>query len=367
MTHDRAGRARQPADGRRARGPSGRARRRRDADVPPAGASEERAVGFDSSGTIALWIIFGVVVLASLFVDLGLHRDRHQMSTKESAIWAGVWIALAVVFGVAVSPVIGTPKTIDYFTAYILEKSLSVDNLFVFLVVFAFFKIPPELQHRVLFWGILGALVMRAVFILLGVALLARFHFLFYIFGAFLVYTGVKLLTSKGQEVHPEDNWASRAFRRFFPITDDISSGNFFVVEDGKRKATRLMVALVVIEATDLVFAIDSIPAVLAVTTDPFVVYTSNIFAILGLRALYFLLAGVMTKFRYLNYGLAIVLAFIGVKMIIVDWVPIPALVSLSVVGGVLALAIAVSIWSDIRDRRRLARIAEGAQETAEP
>lgn len=318
-------------------------------------------MGLHSSGTLALWLVFGALVALSLVIDLGLHRDRHALSTRESALWAAVWIGLAVAFGFAVSPFIGAANTIDYFTAYLLEKSLSVDNLFVFLVIFGFFQIPRELQRRVLFWGILGALVMRAIFIFLGVALLARFHFLFYVFGAFLVYTGGKLLFSQGEAVHPEKSWVYRGFRRVFAISEDISQGRFFVREGGRLKATRLMVVLVVIEASDLVFAVDSIPAVLAVTTDTFVVYSSNIFAVLGLRALYFLLAAVMVQFRYLNVGLAFVLAFIGVKMIVAKWLTIPSAISLAVVGGLLGIAIAASIWSDRRERRRLARIAAGS------
>ena len=305
----------------------------------------------ESSGSLVLWIVFAVVVLVSLAIDLGVHNKHHGSSTKEAAIWSAVWIGLAIVFGLAVSPFIGSDHTLEYFTAYLLEKSLSVDNLFVFIVIFSFFQIPQDLQRRVLFWGILGALVMRAIFIFVGVALLSKFHFLFYVFGAFLVYTGAKLLFSKDEEVQPEKNLAYRLARKLFHVSDDLSSEHFFVKEKGKWVATRLLVVLVVIEATDVVFAIDSIPAVLAVTQDTFVVYTSNIFAILGLRALYFLLAGVMGKFRYLNVGLAFVLAFIGVKMVLVDFFKMPPLGSLVVVASLLTASIVASVIVDRREK----------------
>ncbi|MGI5860814.1 MAG: TerC family protein [Myxococcales bacterium] len=308
-------------------------------------------MGIESSGSLILWIVFGIIVVVSLAIDLGVHNHHHGSSTKEAAIWSAIWIGLAVVFGLGVSPFIGGDRTLDYFTAYLLEKSLSVDNLFVFLVIFSFFQIPKDLQRRVLFWGILGALAMRAIFIFVGVALLSKFHVLFYVFGAFLIYTGAKLLFSKHEDVHPEKNFAYRLVRKLFRVSDDISSEHFFTIENGKRVATRLLVVLVVIEATDVVFAVDSIPAVLAVTTDTFVVYTSNIFAILGLRALYFLLAGVMGKFRYLNVGLAFVLAFIGVKMVVVDWFKVPPLASLIVVSTLLTASIVASVIADRREK----------------
>ncbi|MBI5548500.1 MAG: TerC family protein [Deltaproteobacteria bacterium] len=307
-----------------------------------------------STGTPLMWALFGVLVVVCLVIDLGVHKKHHEMSAKEALVWALVWIGLAVAFGIGMSPFIGGAATLDYFTAYLLEKALSVDNLFVFIVLFSFFKIEREHQRRVLFWGILGALVMRAIFIFLGVALLQKFHFLFYVFGGFLIYTGFKLLVSKGEEVDPQKNLAYRLFSRFFRISDNIASGHFFVTENGKKVATRLLLVLVVVEATDVVFAVDSIPAVLAVTTDPFVVYTSNIFAILGLRALYFLLAGFMAKFRYLNVGLAFVLAFIGLKMVLAagNWFKVPAAASLIVVASMLALAVAASLWADAKERQ---------------
>ena len=308
-----------------------------------------------SAGTPALWSLFAVLVLASLALDLGLHRKQDRdPSPREALLWALAWVGLALAFGAGVSPLVGGVATLDYFTAWLLEKALSVDNLFVFIVLFGFFKIPAELQRRVLFWGILGALAMRALFIFLGVALLSRFHFLFYVFGAFLVYSGAKLLLAKGEEVEPQKNFAYRLFTRFFRISDDISGGHFFVVEGGRRTPTRLLLVLVVVETTDVLFAVDSIPAVLAVTTDPFVVYTSNIFAILGLRALYFLLSGWMARFRYLDVGLAFVLAFIGVKMVVATagWLKLPAAISLGVVALLLVVTIAASLLADARERR---------------
>ncbi|HEY3450100.1 MAG TPA: TerC family protein [Myxococcales bacterium] len=308
-----------------------------------------------SAGSPVLWIVFGVLVVVSLAIDLGVHKkDDHAMAPKAALFWALVWIGTAVAFGFGVSPFVGSTATLDYFTAYLLEKALSVDNLFVFIVLFGFFKIPPVLQRRVLFWGIVGALLMRAIFIFLGVALLSKFHFLFYVFGAFLIYTGGKLLFAKGEEVEPQKNFAYRLFTRFFRISENIEHGHFFVVENGRRVATRLMLVLVVIEATDVLFAVDSIPAVLAVTTDPFVVYTSNIFAILGLRALYFLLATWMARFRYLNVGLSFVLAFIGVKMIsaTAGWFKIPPALSLGVVGGMLTVAITASLLADRQEKK---------------
>jgi tellurite resistance protein TerC len=300
-----------------------------------------------------LWIVFGVLVIASVTFDLGLHR-RHPVepTPREAARWAALWIALAVAFGLGVAPFIGGARATDYFTAWLLEKALSVDNLFVFIILFKFFKISSELQRRVLFWGIVGALALRAVFIFLGVALLHRFHFLTYVFGAFLIYTGGKLLFGHGEEVHPEQSFAYRLMRRTFSISEDLSRGTFFVREQGRLRPTRLLLVLVVVETTDVVFAVDSIPAVLAVTTDTFVVYTSNVFAILGLRALYFVLASVMVRFRYLNVGLALVLAFIGVKMLAVDYFKLPPLVSLAAVAGLLGASVAASLIAERRDGR---------------
>jgi tellurite resistance protein TerC len=307
-----------------------------------------------TAGTPVMWAAFGVLVAISLLLDLGVHRKHHDMSVRQAALWAVFWIGLSVSFGLLISPFVGSADTLDYFTAYLLEKALSVDNLFVFIVLFGFFGIAREHQRRVLFWGILGALAMRAIFIFLGVALLSRFHFLFFVFGAFLLYTAVKVYLSKGEEVDPKKSLVYRLFTRAFHISDNIGDGHFFAKENGRWAPTRLLLVLVVIEATDLLFAVDSIPAVLAVTTDPFIVYSSNIFAVLGLRALYFLLAGWMARFRYLNVGLAFVLAFIGLKMIGSQLsLKLPAALSLGVVGGILTIAVVGSLWADARDKRR--------------
>ena len=316
-----------------------------------------------------LWIIFGAVVVASLIIDLFAHNKSHNDSLKSAAIWSAVWIGLAIVFGLAVWPIIGTEHVSQYFTAYLLEKSLSVDNLFVFIVIFSFFKIDVHQQRRVLFWGIMGALIMRALFIFLGVELLLHFKWLFYIFGAFLVFTGVKLLKSGDDEVKPEEQFIYKFALKHLPICDSDST-HFFHVENGKRMVTKLFLVLLVVETTDLMFAVDSIPAVLAVSQDMFVVYTSNIFAILGLRALYFLLAGVMSHLRFLNVGLAIVLAFIGVKMILagpeIAFLGIPApgvhidpTVSLAIVGSILAIAIIASLIAQRREKKLAAASAD--------
>lgn len=305
-----------------------------------------------STGTPLLWLVFGVLIAFSLVLDLGIHSRHREMTTRQAFLWAVFWIGLAIAFGAGTLPFVGSEATVNYFTAYLLEKALSVDNLFVFIVLFGFFQVPREHQHRVLFWGILGALVMRALFIFLGVALLHRFHALFYVFGVFLLYTGAKLLFGKGEEVDPKRNFAYRLFTKAVRVSENIESGHFFVVEGGRRLPSRLLLVVAVVEATDLLFAVDSIPAVLAVTTDPFVVYTSNIFAILGLRSLYFLLASMMTRFRYLNVGLGFVLAFIGSKMLGSAWIHLAPSVSLAVVAGLLVVSVLASLWADRRERR---------------
>jgi len=259
-------------------------------------------------------------------------------------VWTTIWVALALLFNLGVYVWFGAERALEFLTGYVIEKALSVDNIFVFLVVFAVFAVPAALQHRVLFWGILGALIMRAIFIVLGAALLQRFHWVIYLFGAFLVFTGIKLLVQRAGEVHPERNPLFRLFRRWVPSVPDYRGAHFIVVEGGKRYATPLLLVLVAIEATDLVFAVDSIPAIFAITMDPFIVYTSNIFAILGLRALYFALAGMMEKFHYLKVGLSLVLAFVGVKMLLVGVYKIPILVSLGVIVALLAGAVVASL-----------------------
>jgi len=302
-------------------------------------------VPVDSIGSPALWVGFTVFVLAMLALDLGVfHRKAHGVRFREALAWSTVWVGLALAFNLLVYHWFGAQRGLEFLTGYLIEKVLSVDNIFVFVVIFSFFAVPAAYQHRVLFWGILGALVMRAAFILAGAALLQRFHWIVYAFGGFLVITGVKLLLHRGDEIHPERNPVYRLFRRLVPAVSDYRGARFTVVENGKRYATPLLAVLVVVEATDVVFAVDSIPAIFAVTTDPFIVYTSNIFAILGLRALYFLLAGVMDKFHYLKVGLALVLCFVGVKMLLVDFYKIPIAASLAAVATLLAGSVAASL-----------------------
>ncbi len=302
-------------------------------------------MGLETIGTPMLWVGFTLFVLAMLVLDLGVfHRQAHEVRVREAFLWTVVWIALAMLFNVAVYFWFGRESALEFFTGYVIEKALSVDNIFVFLVIFSYFAVPAAFQHRVLFWGILGALVMRVIFIVLGAALLQKFHWVIYIFGAFLVVTAVKLLVQRGSEVHPERNPLFRLFQRLVPSVSDYRGSHFSVVENGKRHATPLLLVLVAIEATDIVFAVDSIPAIFAITRDPFIVYTSNIFAILGLRALYFVLAGVMGKFHYLRVGLALVLAFVGTKMMITDLYKIPILASLIVVAALLAGSIVASL-----------------------
>jgi tellurite resistance protein TerC len=292
-----------------------------------------------------LWIAFNVFVLGMLALDLGVfHRKAHAVSVREALAWSCVWIFLALLFGLGVYFVRGGEKALEFLTGYVIEWSLSVDNLFVFLVIFSYFAVPPIYQHRVLFWGILGALVMRAIFIAVGAALLSAFHWMIYVFGGFLVFTGIKLLFAGDEKIEPEKNPAVRLLRRFMPITAEYHGQRFFVRINGRRWATPLLLVLVVVETTDVIFAVDSIPAIFAITLDPFIVYTSNVFAILGLRALFFLLAGIMEMFRYLKVGLAFVLCFVGVKMVIVDFYKIPIGISLGVVAGILALSILASL-----------------------
>jgi tellurite resistance protein TerC len=312
---------------------------------------------------IWMWIGFNLFVLAMLALDLGVfHRSAHAVTVKEATIWSVVWISLAMVFNLGIylfwnqlvpnSAYSNGDAALSFFTGYLIEKSLSVDNIFVFVLIFSYFSVPPQYQHRVLFWGILGALVMRAVLILVGAALIKEFHWIIWIFGAFLIFTGIKMAFHKNEELHPEDNPLIKLFRRLMPVTQNYDGSKFFVRNAGKLMATPLFLVLLMIESTDLIFAVDSIPAIFAVTQEPFIVYTSNVFAILGLRSLYFLLAGVMDKFHYLKLGLSVVLTFVGVKMLMPDLsalltgtsYKIPTLVSLGVVAGILAIAVAASL-----------------------
>jgi tellurite resistance protein TerC len=296
-------------------------------------------------GTPLLWGLFLAFILGMLALDLGVfHRREHRVGTREALVWTVVWIALSLAFNLWVYLEFGPQRGLEFFTGYVIEKALSVDNIFVFIVIFNYFAVRPEHQHRVLFWGILGALALRGIFIAAGAALLARFDWIILVFGAFLVYTGFKILRAHETEVHPEKNPVLLLFRRFVPMTSDYRGKRFFVREGGRRMATPLLLVLMVVEATDVVFAVDSIPAIFGITRDPFIVFTSNIFAILGLRALYFLLAGMMHSFRYLSTGLGLVLVFIGVKMLIHDWVEIPITVSLGVVAILLGGSVVLSL-----------------------
>jgi tellurite resistance protein TerC len=299
----------------------------------------------ETIGSPMLWLGFTAFIVAMLALDLGvLHRDAHEVSVREAFTWSLVWIGLSFAFAGGLHVLAGRAYALQFVTGYLIEKALSVDNVFVFLVVFSFFKVPATLQHRVLFWGIFGALVMRAVFIMAGAALIERFEWIMYIFGALLVFTGYKMLTAGNEEMQPDELMAYRMFRRMVPSTDTYRDGHFFVREDGRLKATPLAAVLVVVESSDLMFAVDSIPAIFAVTRDPFLVYTSNVFAILGLRAMFFLLSGIIDTFAYLKTGLAIVLAYVGVKMLIIEYYHVPPGVSLAVVAGILGVAIAWSL-----------------------
>jgi tellurite resistance protein TerC len=292
-----------------------------------------------------MWIAFNLFVLVMLAIDLGVfHKKAHTVSVKEALIWSAVWISLALVFNFIVYLWRGHDTALQFLTGYLIEKSLSVDNLFVFLLIFSYFNVPPLYQHKILYWGILGALVMRAILIGVGAALITRFHWVIYVFGGFLIFTGIKMFFQKEEEIHPEDNPVVKLLMRFARTTGRYHDDRFLVKIDGKMFVTPMLITLAVVEVTDLVFALDSIPAIFAVTKEPFIVYTSNVFAILGLRSLYFALAGVVDKFHYLKVGLAVVLTFVGTKMVIADIYHISIGLSLGVVGGVLALSVIASL-----------------------
>jgi tellurite resistance protein TerC len=310
--------------------------------------------------TVDLWIwgAFIAFILGMLALDLLVfQREAHTVAIREALAWSAVWIGLGLAFGLVIWAWQGGEAAGQYYAGYLIEKSLSVDNVFVFALLLSYFAVPAEYQHRVLFWGVLGALVLRAAFIAGGAALLESFHWMIYVFGAFLVFTGIRMALHRGAEVHPDRNPVLRLLRRFVPITDGYRGQRFLVVEDGRRWATPLLAVLLVVETTDVVFAIDSIPAIFAITRDTFLVFTSNAFAILGLRALYFLLAGAMTKFAYLKLGLSLILVFVGLKMAGSELVDIPIAVSLASIAVVLATAIGASVWR----RRRDEALAEGA------
>lgn len=293
-----------------------------------------------------LWIGFSVFILLMLSLDLGLlNRKAHTIKYREAATWSAVWVTLAMIFAGLVFYYQGSNRGLEFLTGYLIELSLSVDNLFVFLLIFSYFKVPAKYQHRVLFWGVMGALVMRLTMIFIGAVLINRFHWIIYIFGAFLVYTGIKMFKQEELDIQPEDNPLVRLVTRYIPITRHYVEQKFFTRVDGKLTGTLLLLVLVIVEVTDLVFAVDSIPAIFAITTNTFIVYTSNVFAILGLRSMYFLLAGVVEKFQYLKMGLAIVLTFIGMKMLVVALgVHIPIWFSLIFVAVVLLSSVAASL-----------------------
>lgn len=294
-----------------------------------------------------MWILFAAVVSAAFFVDLVILNRRHsEVSAKESLLWSAFWIGLAILFGIAVYFWRGEQTALEFFTGYLIEESLSVDNLFVFLMIFGYFAVPPAYQRKALLWGIIGVVIIRAIFIFTGVALIERLHWIIYVFGAFLVLTGIKMALEKDKKLEPEKNPILKLFRKFVPVTHHFEGDKFFVRHAGKIMATPLFVVVLVIETTDILFAVDSIPAVLAITQDPFVVYTSNIFAVLGLRALFFTLSGMMVKFHLLNYGLAAILAFVGIKMLLTDIYKLPISVALGTIAALLTLSILASmIW----------------------
>jgi tellurite resistance protein TerC len=293
---------------------------------------------------LIFWVVFNIFVVVMLVLDLAVfHRRAHVVRYREALGFSLMWVLLAAAFAVFVFYWRGRSTALEFVTGYLVEESLSVDNLFVFLLIFRYFRVPQNYQHKVLFWGILGALVMRGIFIVAGVSLIRNFHWIVYVFGGFLVYTGLRLLREGEKEVHPEHNPVLKAFRRWIPVTPDYVGSRFLIRRQGLF-ATPLLLVLVMVETTDVLFAADSIPAVLAITRDPFIVYTSNVFAILGLRSIYFALAGMIEAFHYLHYGLSAILIFIGVKMLLSAHYPIPTGVALAVVGGVLALSIVLSL-----------------------
>ncbi|MBO0360060.1 TerC family protein [Hymenobacter sp. BT186] len=296
--------------------------------------------------TPLFWVGFNAFVLAMLLLDLLVfNRKAHVVKMREALGWSVFWITLSLGFNYLVYRTMGRQAGLEFLTGYLIEKSLSVDNLFVFLLIFSYFRVPPQYQHKILFWGILGALVLRAIFILVGAALLAKFSFLLYVLGAFLIYTGIKMALSAGEpEIDPDSNPVVKFLSRHLPITSQLHEGKFFVRKDGLLFATPLLVVLVMVETTDVVFAVDSIPAILAVSRDTFIVYTSNVFALLGLRALYFALEGLMRLFHYLHYGLSLILVFIGGKLLLSEVVHLSMGISLGVVGVILALSITASL-----------------------
>jgi len=295
----------------------------------------------------SLWLGFNIAIAIFLLIDLVVfNRKAHEIKIKEAALWSIFWVSIAIAFGFSLRHFFGNDVFYKYLTAYIVEQSLSVDNLFVFLVIFSYYKVNPKYQHRVLFIGILGTMILRAMFIIGGLKLLNQFHWLMYFFGAFLIYTGFKLLFDSEKEVDPEKNPFIAFLRKFLPLTNKFQKEKLFVKERGRYLATPMFIVMLVLVITDVMFAFDSIPAVLAITSDPFIAYTSNMMAVMGLRSMFFVIEGLIKIFHYINYGLAVILSFIGVKLLVADWFHIGVGLTLGVIGGVLTLSIAASlIW----------------------
>lgn len=305
-----------------------------------------------ASDSILPLSIFTLLILAFLLLDLFvIHSKSKAMSMKEALLWCAFWECLTLLFAAYVFYSRGWPSTLDFYTGYLIEKSLSMDNLFVFALIFRYFQTPKEAMHHVLFLGFLGAMVMRAILIIIGIELISKFHWLIYILGIFLIYTGIRLYFEKDKEIHPEKNVVLNLYYRFFPVKNDYKTDQFFVLENGRYIATPLFVTVLMVETVDLVFALDSIPAILAITLDPFIVYTSNIFAILGLRSLFFVISHLLTAFHYFHHGLAFILVFIGFKMVISGYVHIPTMMALGVVVCVLATSIAASVLIKPKER----------------
>ncbi len=297
------------------------------------------------SAQVIGWVVFAVLVTAMITLDIVVgHKKGQEIDIRDSLKWTGFWISLALAFGIGVYFFKGQTKALEFLAGYLLEYSLSVDNLFVFLMIFTYFSVPPAYQHTALFWGIMGALVMRGIFIAAGVVLVTKFHWLIYVFGVFLIYTAIKMAKGHGEEIHPEKNPVLRLLHKMMPVTTDYGGGKFFIRVDGIRHATPLFAVIMVIGPTDLMFALDSIPAILAVTTDPFIVYTSNVFALMGLRSLFFALAGLMRLFHYIRHGLVVILMFVGIKMLVQDIFHIPIGWSLGFIAGTLTIAVIASI-----------------------
>lgn len=302
-----------------------------------------------------IWIGFSVFIIIMLTLDLFVfHRKTHEIKIREALIWSVIWISLALLFNYGVYFWFGKIKALEFLTAYVIEKSLSVDNLFVFIMIFGYFKVKTQYQHKILFWGILGALILRAIFIFAGVSLIQNFHWIIYIFGAFLIYTGIKIPFEKDKDFEPEKNPFVRIFKKFMPVSNENHGDKLFVRINSKTVATSLFIVLIIIEFSDLIFAVDSIPAVLAISDDSFIVYTSNVFAILGLRSLYFALAGIVKYFRYLKYGLSAILVFVGVKMLISGFYKFPISWSLLTILTLLTISIIISVVIPIKEEKTI-------------